>query len=293
MKKVVIAGGTGFIGTYLTKRFRETGYQVLIISRDPKHVSWEPIDLSESFEGAEMVINLAGKSINCRHTEANKKAILDSRTSATIRIGNAITACKNPPKLWINSSACGIYRASFDQPMTEDETELDNDFLAEVVKKWEKSFFGFQLRGTRKVALRTSVVLGKHGGAFQSLIWLSKLGLGGKQAEGTQIFSWIHIEDYFRILQFLNENEAMQGVLNCTSPDPVNNKEFMNLIRKVLRIPIGIPAPKFAIKLGAKLIGTEPELILKSSFVIPKRLLDSGFKFNFNSAYKALDDLLT
>jgi hypothetical protein len=292
MKKVVIAGGTGFIGSYLAKRFVETGYQVLIVSRDPKHVSWRPVDLIESFENAVMVINLAGKSINCRHTEVNKKEIIESRINTTLWIGNAVLACKNPPKLWINNSACGIYKASVNQPMTEDSTESGNDFLAEVVRQWEKVFFGFHLTTTRKVVLRTSVVLGKDGGAILPLTWLSRIGLGGRQAEGTQIFSWIHIEDYFQILLFLAENDSIKGIINCTSPHPVSNKDFMGSIRKTLGVPIGIPAPKFAINLGAKIIGTEPELILNSSYVTPKRLLESGYNFKFPDIEKALVDLL-
>lgn len=292
MKKVVIAGGTGFIGSYLARRFVETGYQVLIVSRDPKHVSWKPVDLIESFENADMVINLAGKSINCRHTDENKNEILDSRINTTLWIGNAILACKNPPKLWVNNSACGIYKASVDQPMTEDSTDLGNDFLSDVVRQWEKVFLGFHLPTTRKVVLRTSVVLGRNGGAILPLIWLSRIGLGGRQAEGSQIFSWIHIEDYFQILLFVVENYSINGIINCTSPHPVSNKDLMGSIRKTLGVPIGIPAPKFAINLGAKIIGTEPELILNSSYIIPKRLLKSGYHFKFPDIEKALVDLL-
>ena len=292
MKKVVIAGGTGFIGSYLSTRFREIGYQVLIVSRAPEHISWKPIDLTEAFEGAEIVINLAGKSINCRHTEENKTAILDSRISTTLWIGNSIVACVNPPKLWINASAAGIYKPSLDHAMTEEEMVLGTDFLAEVVSKWEKAFFGFQLTTTRKVALRTAVVLGKERSALQPLVMLSRFGLGGKQAEGNQIFSWIHIEDYFQIIVFLMENKSVSGIVNCTSPNPIDNNDFMNHIRNVLHIPVGIPTPVFAINLGAKVIGTEPDLILKSSFVIPKRLLSLGFKFKFPKVDKALEDLL-
>ena len=292
MKKVVIAGGTGFIGSYLANRFEESGYSVLIVSRNPEHVSWKPIDLQEAFEGAELLINLAGKSINCRHNEVNRKAILDSRISTTRWIGNAVLACNVPPKLWINASAAGIYKPSINHGMTEDESKLGSDFLAEVVGKWEKAFFGFHLNETRQVALRTSVVLGKTGGALNPLVLLTRIGLGGKQAKGTQIFSWIHEEDYFRILLFLMENESIQGIINCTSPDPVSNKYFMHELRKTIGMPVGIPAPEFAIKIGAKVIGTEPELILNSSFVVPKRLLDVGFEFSYPDIAKALKDLL-
>lgn len=293
MKKVVIAGGTGFIGSYLLKRFQESGYTVLIVSRLPGHVSWKPIELEEAFNGADMVLNLAGKSINCQHNDENKKAIIESRINTTLWIGNAVLASANPPKLWINASATGIYKPSFNHAMTEDEKELGTDFLAKVIKKWEKAFFGFQIPETRQIALRTSVVLGRNGGALKPLILLGRFGLGGKQGDGKQMFSWIHVEDYFRILLFLLENNSIQGVLNCTSPESVSNAEFMDSIRKILRMPIGIPAPEFAIKLGAKLIGTEPELILNSSFVVPKRLMEAGFQFTFPSSDKALEDLLT
>jgi uncharacterized protein (TIGR01777 family) len=235
---------------------------------------------------------LAGKSINCRHNKANRISILESRIKTTTIIGNALLACRNPPKLWINGSATGVYKPSIVQQMTEDETELGLDFLAEVVTKWEKAFFAFQLPVTRLVALRTSVVLGKNEGALLPLVWLTRFGLGGRQASGNQMFSWIHLEDYFRIVQFLSENNSLMGVYNCTSPTPLSNKEFMRSLRKAIHIPFGIPAPKLAIEIGAKVIGTEPELLLNSSFVVPKRLQNAGFEFKFPTVEKALGDLL-
>ncbi|MDR3651642.1 MAG: TIGR01777 family oxidoreductase [Paludibacter sp.] len=292
MKKIVIAGGTGFIGSYLADKFNKSGYKVLTVSRNPEFITWKPIDLQEAFEGAELIINLAGKSINCRLNEVNRKEIIDSRINTTMWIGNAILACKNPPKLWINASAAGIYRPSLEHSMTEDENELGNDFLAEVVKKWEKVFFEFKTPGTRQIALRTSVVLGRNGGALQPLILLGKLGLAGKQGKGNQMFSWIHLEDYFKTLLFLTENESINGIINCTSPDPVSNTLLMEALRKMLHVPFGIPAPEFAIKLGTKLIGIDSGLILNSSFISPKRLLDNGFKFSFPSIEFALDNLL-
>lgn len=292
MKKVILAGGTGFIGSYLSKRFLESGYEVLIVSRNKNHIHWNEKELIDAFEGAEMVINLAGKSINCRHTEVNRKTIISSRVITTSLIGNAFLASKNPPRLWINASAAGIYRPSHHQPMTETEKDLGTDFLSEVVNLWEKTFFDFKLPTTRQVALRTTVVLGKDGGALQPLVLLCKIGLGGKQASGKQMFSWIHLEDYFRILQFILKNNSIEGILNCTSPEPVSNKTFMKALRETLHIPVGLPAPEFAIKIGAKLIGTEPELILNSSFVIPKKLNDAAFRFNFPYINAALNDLL-
>lgn len=292
MKKVVIAGGTGFIGTYLATRFREIGFKVLVVSRNPEHVSWLPNDLLQAVEGSELVINLAGKTINCRHNQSNRKAILESRIKTTKLIGDAISACIEPPKLWVNASASAIYKPSEEKGMTEDETDLGTGFLADVVREWESTFFEFELPKTRQVALRTSVVLGKEGGALKPLAWLSRLGLGGKQAEGTQIFSWIHLEDYFRIVQYLLKESAIQGVINCTSPNPLTNNDFMSALRTTTYALIGLPAPRLAIIIGAKLIGTEPELLLDSSFLLPKRLQQSGFKFAFPTIDKALIDLL-
>ena len=292
MKKVVIAGGTGFIGTYLAKRFKEMEISVVVVSQQPGYVSWHPNDLVHAMDGADLVINLAGKTINCSHNESNREAILKSRIDTTMWIGNSLMACKNPPKLWINASALGIYKPSLDKAATEAETELATDFLAEVVTKWENVFFQFQLPATRQVALRTSVVLGSNGGALSPLIWLSRLGLGGRLADGLQMVSWIHLEDYFRIVLFLFNSLYLRGIVNCTSPQPVPNKEFMHSLRKVLHVPVGIPAPKWAVTFGAKIIGTEPGLILNSSYVLPQRLQDAGYQFAFPLIEDALTDIL-
>jgi len=249
--------------------------------------------LTEALNKADILINVAGKSINCRHTPTNKRAILESRIKTTELLGEAIRNCSQAPKLWINASATGVYKPSISHPMSEDETELGNDFLAEVVTCWEKAFFGFELVSTRQVALRTSVVLGKDGGALGPLVWLTHFGLGGKQATGTQMFSWIHLEDYFRVVLFLQEQVALQGVFNCTAPHPISNDVFMHALRNVLHVPFGIPAPEFVIRLGARLIGTEPELILNSAYVVSKKLSEGGFKFSFPEINKALQNLLS
>ena len=291
MKKVIIAGGTGFIGSYLTSRFLENGYNVMVVSRESNHVQWNENELSNVFEKAELVINLAGKSINCQHTAKNREAIINSRIETTTIIGNAIRKCQIPPGLWINASATGIYPPSIDISMTEGSL-VGTDFLAEVVKIWEKTFFDFRLSNTRQIALRTSVVLGKNGGALQPLVKLTGFGLGGKQASGKQMMSWIHLEDYFRILLFLMENCELSGVVNCTSAKPISNKDFMTMLRQTLNISVGIPAPGIGIKIAAKLIGTEPELILNSSNVLPQCLTAAGFEFNFPDIESALTDIL-
>ena len=291
MKKVIIAGGTGFIGTCLTSRFLEYGYDVIFISRLPDHVQWDENELTHAFERVNVIINLAGKTINCSHTAKNRKAIIQTRVDTTTMIGNAIKNCKTPPELWINASATGIYQPSVEIPMTED-SPVGNDFLAEVVKKWEAAFFNFKLPHTRQVALRTSMVLGENGGALEPLAMLTKLGLGGKQASGKQMISWIHEEDYFNIILFILQNPTLSGVINCTSPEPVSNKVFMKTMRQVLNIRVGIPAPAIVIRLISKLIGKESKLILNSSNVLPKRLLEAGFKFTFADIDSALTDVL-
>ena len=250
------------------------------------------MELEEALNGAEMVINLAGKSINCIHNAENKKELMSSRIDPTLWIGNAIQACVDPPKLWVNASAAGLYKSSIRKEMTEDELNFGSNFLAKLTKRWEKTFFGFHLDKTRQVALRTSVVLGRNGGALTPLIKLCKYGLGGKVGDGSQMFSWIHIEDYFRTLEFLIDKPDTKQIYNCTAPDPVSNKLLMKEIRNKLHMPIGLRAPVWVVKFAAKIIGTESSLILDSSNVIPKNLSEAGFVFHYPNIGAALDDLI-
>lgn len=289
---IVIAGGTGFIGTYLRKRFEEQGDVVKIVSREINHIPWTHNNLVCELEGVDLLINLAGRSINCRHTDENKEQILQSRLKTTQLLGNAVLACKNPPKLWINASASAIYKPSDTFVSTEKTTDLAADFLGTVVAQWEKMFFGFENAGTRQVALRTSVVLGRGEGAFPPLYNLARFGLGGQVGNGKQIFSWIHLEDYFRIIMFALENLNISGIINCTAPNPVSNATLMKVIRKNAGMPFGLPAPVFAVKIGARLIGTEPELLLNSSNLYPEVLINAGFEFKFNDVDSAIVNLM-
>lgn len=292
MRKIVIAGGTGFIGSYLVERFRAYGFEVEIISRSANGVNWNEKELLSVLEGAEVVLNLAGKNINCRLNPINKEAIINSRVDSTILIGNAIEQCQQPPLLWINASATGIYDSSGKYPATENKYTKGNSFLSEVVEEWENAFFKYRLPATRQVALRTSVVLGAGGGALQPLARLSKWFLGGTQGSGKQMMSWIHIEDYFRILLFFMEKVSLEGVVNCTSPKPVANKLFMYTFRRKLKRSFGLPAPAFAIKIAAGIIGVDPGLILDSSHVKPEKLLNEGYQFVYPTLDLALTDLL-
>jgi uncharacterized protein len=292
-KKIVIAGGTGFIGQYLQKKFLEKGENVIIISRQSPNVSWDrPDEIVQSLEGADMLINLAGKSVDCRYNEKNKADIFKSRTDTTNILGKALLQCQNPPPLWINSSTATIYRHAEDRPMTEEGGDIGTGFSVEVAKEWEKAFFSFSLPGTRQAALRIAIVLGPDGGVMTPYKNLVRFGLGGVQGPGTQKFSWIHVEDLYRIILFLNEEEELSGVFNCSSPDPVTNREFMANLRNVKNKKIGLPTPKWMLEAGAVFIKTETELVLKSRWVIPERLEKAGFVFQYDTLEKALRQIL-
>ncbi|MDT9719394.1 TIGR01777 family oxidoreductase [Paenibacillus sp. ClWae2A] len=292
MKKVVLAGGTGFVGQDFAQRFKKLGYEVLIISRQPGQIAWEDrAGIIEALEEAEMLINLAGKSVNCRYTEENRKVILESRTRTTRILGEAVLACNQPPELWINSSTATIYRHAEDRPMTEKEGEIGSGFSVDVAKAWEQAFFEFSLPSTRQIALRIAIVLGE-GGVMVPMTNLVRFGLGGSQGTGTQQFSWIHIEDLFRMVIYLQEHPHLNGVFNASSPHPVTNRELMARLREQMGVRIGLPSPRWMLELGARFIQTETELVLKSRWVIPERMEREGFTFTYGTLDTALAEIL-
>lgn len=301
MKKIVIAGGTGFIGSYLTNHFINQNYQVIILTRNHrvnreniKYEKWDgktPGFWQKSLENAEALINLNGKSVDCRYTEKNKQLIYDTRIQATDVLGRAVTKCKKPPKVWINGASATIYPHSIHQPMTENQQDFTPGFSVDVCQKWEEAFHSYEMAGVRKVLLRIAIVLGENGGAFAPLKRLTRLGMGGKQGPGSQMISWLHEKDMANIIQFCIENTDISGVYNASAPNPVNNKKFMKTLRKQVRQPIGMPIPAPFLKLGAVMIGTETELILKSRYVIPEKLLKAGFQFEYPQVDQALQNL--
>lgn len=291
-KKIIIAGGTGFIGSYLTRKFQEDGYEVFIISRSHKYLNWEESDrIIESLNGAEILLNLTGKSVDCRYTFKNKWKILTSRTESTMRLHKLIAQCTTPPKYWINSSTATIYRHAEDRPMDEINGEIGEGFSVHVAQNWENAFFSKELINTRQIALRIAIVLG-NGGALKLLKALTKFGFGGKQGNGNQMVSWIHIEDLYRIIQFVTTQENPAKIYNCSAPNPVNNKTFMQELRSSLKITFGKSLCERLLKFGAFFIRTQPELILKSRWVVPKRLLESGFQFKFKDLTSAFNNLI-
>ena len=292
-RKIVIAGGTGFVGKFLNEKFKSLGYYVVIISRRQNHINWNDTNgIASALENATMLINLAGKSVDCRYNEKNKKEIYNSRIDTTRILGEALMNCKNPPPLWINSSTATIYRHAEDRPMTESRGEIGSGFSVNVATNWEKTFFSFQISQTRQVALRMAIVLGKNGGVIKPLKNLVRFGLGGKQGNGNQMFSWIHIEDLYNVILFVQQHKEISGVLNTSAPNPVNNKTLMELMRKYVGVSVGLPTPAWLLKMGAVIIKTETELVLKSRWVIPERLLNAGFEFKYPTMAEALKNIL-
>ncbi|WP_026704387.1 TIGR01777 family oxidoreductase [Flavobacterium soli] len=300
MKKLIIVAGTGFLGQVLVNHFKDKFEEIIILTRGNsetkngiRYVKWNAKTFTgweKELENTDLVINLAGKSVDCRYTEANKKEILDSRIESTKILNLAVLNCKNPPKHWMNSSTSTIYRHSLDKQMDETDGEIGNDFSMNVAKSWEKAFFETETPNTKKTALRTSIVLGRNGGAFLPLKNLTRLGFGGKQGKGNQFISWIHEKDFARAVEFIYKKE-MTGVVNIVSPKPIRNALFMQTLRKSLGVPTGIPIGEKLLKFGAKIIGTETELVLKSRNVIPKKLVENDFEFEFRTLEKALENL--
>ena len=311
-EKIVLAGGKGFIGSYLRNYYEELGYRALVITRQPavnpvaaqtgyQEIAWtDQNGIIAALEGAAMVVNLAGKSVNCRYTRQNKAEILSSRLDSTRLLGEAILSCRTPPALWVNSSTATIYRHAEDRKMTEKNGETGSGFSVFVAKGWEKAFFDCQLPATRQAALRISIVLGSEGGALPPYINLVKSGAGGRQGNGRQMFSWIHIQDLAAAVHFI-EKEQLTGVFNLAAPQAVTNKDFMRQLRAAVNTTPGFslgklmalrtPAP--LLKLGAGLIGTASELLLKSRWAYPENLLEKGFVFRYPELKQALTEILS
>ncbi|KAF2342131.1 TIGR01777 family oxidoreductase [Flavobacterium tistrianum] len=301
MKKLIIAAGTGFLGQVLVNHFKDKFEEIVILTRGKsqtidgiKYVNWNARTFTgweKELENASILINLTGKSVDCRYTKANKKEILWSRIESTKILKKAVLNCKNPPKHWLNSSTSTIYRFSLDKQMDEVYGEIGNDFSINVALSWEKAFFKTETPKTLKTALRTSIVLGKNGGAFVPLKTLAKIGFGGKQGNGNQFVSWIHEEDFANAIDFIIEKE-ITGVINIVSPTPIRNADFMQKLRKAVGFPFGIPLNKFFLEIGSFIIRTETELVLKSRNVIPRRLSENGFQFKFGDIDRTFRDLI-
>ncbi|MBK1897236.1 TIGR01777 family oxidoreductase [Chryseobacterium paridis] len=296
--KIIIAAGTGFLGKNLKKYFEEKGNQVYILTRNAKRESdiyWDAKNLGEwsnVLENADVLINLAGKSVDCRYSDRNKQEIYSSRIESTKVLQEALDQCIHKPKVWLNASSATIYVHSEKHLNTEENGIIGDDFSMNICKSWEKEFFTVENNGVRKVALRTSIVLGKNGGAFPKLYQVTKLGLGGKQGNGNQNVSWIHIDDFCRAVEWIIENENISGPINITAPNPLTNIELMKKLRARLRMPFGMNAPVWQLELASIFLKTETELLLKSRNVYPEILMKNNFQFTYPDMDTALQDLI-
>lgn len=298
--KIILAGGTGFLGQSIIHHL--DGYEFMVLCRFPKedmhnvrYVKWDgksPGDWVKEITGSDVVINLTGRSVDCRYNEQNRKEILDSRINATAVLGQAIQQSPNPPALWINAASATIYRHAADRPMDEETGEYGKGFSVDVCKKWEATFNNISTPGTRKVVLRTAMVLGKNGGVMPVMKRLVQSGLGGKQGKGNQYISWIHESDFATIIQWIITHKELSGTYNAAAPEPVTNSLFMQLMRKACNMPVGLPATAWMLEIGAWVIKTETELVLKSRRVVPTKLLQSGFDFKYPEAKVAITDLI-
>ncbi|MBW4890461.1 TIGR01777 family oxidoreductase [Mucilaginibacter sp. HMF5004] len=302
-KKIILAGGNGYLGGVLADHYKDLADEIIILSRKTKalngHIKtliWDGQtegDWANELEGADLLINLCGKNVNCRYTQVNRDEIVASRVLPTALLNRVVTKLQNPPQLWINLSSATIYRHAEDRPQDEETGDIGYGFSIDVCNVWEKTFFEVNIPKTRKVALRMGIVLGLSDSAFPRLLNLVKCGMGGPQGDGKQYMSWVHEQDAAKCTEWILQHPDLNGVINCTAPVPLKNTEFMACIRKAYGIPFGLPSPPWFLKIGAIIIGTETELILKSRWVIPKRLLDSGYQFKFSEAEHAIKDILS
>lgn len=307
---IVIPGGSGHVGRILARHLQSRGHFVTILTRGPYAAPWRTVhwdgrttdQWADELEGADVCINLAGRSVNCRYTPENRHEIYDSRIVTTRLLGKVIAQLANPPRLWLNASTATIYRHAADRAMDEATGELGGNesavpetwnFSVHVARDWEAEFFAAATPQTRKVALRSAIIFSPEpGGAFAVLSNLVRMSLGGRQGNGRQFVSWIHEQDFARAIDFLIEHDEMEGPVNLAAPNPLPNRAFMAALREAWGIPNGLPALWPFVDLGAWLLRTESELVLKSRRVIPKRLLDEGFRFDFPDWPEAAQDLV-
>jgi uncharacterized protein (TIGR01777 family) len=285
-QRVVIAGASGFMGQYFARRFRADGDTVVTVGRSGSDVAWgDTAALERAIDGADLLLNLAGKSVNTRYTDKNRAAIFSSRLLTTGELGRAVEAVAHPPRLWLNSSTATIYRHADDRPMTDDDGQIGSGFSVNVATAWEREFFAHPRIGVRQVALRMAIVLG-DGSALTPLLALARFGLGGTQyggktRGGRQMFSWVHIDDVYRAIRFIQSDPTLDGPVNVSSPNPVQNRELMAILRRVVGARFGLPLVRWMLELGSLAIHSESELLLKSRWVLPTRLLAEGFEFDY------------
>ena len=308
--KVIIPGGSGQVGTVLARAFHQRGDEVVVLSRTQNSaLPWRVMqwngetlgDWASEIEGADTVINLAGQSVNCRHTAENRRVLIDSRVKSTRVVGQAIAQANNAPRVWLQASTATLYAHRYDAPNDEATGIIGGSepnapdtwrFSIDVVKKWERELNAAATPNTRKVLMRSAIVMTPdRGGPFDMLLRLVRFGLGGRFGDGKEYVSWIHDQDFVRTVEWLIQHEELEGPVNLAAPNPLTNMEFMQTLRKAWGILFGLPATEWMLELGAFVLRSETELMLKSRRVTPTRLLGSGFTFKFPTWNEAANDL--
>jgi uncharacterized protein len=308
--KIVIPGGSGQMGHILARYFHARGHAVTVFSRSPRPAPWRVVGWDgltpggwiADLERSDVCINLAGRSVNCRYTAANRRSIQESRIRSTRLLNEVMASLSHAPRLWVNASTATIYRHALDRAMNETNGELGGNepgapdtwnFSIDVAKGWEEAFFSTSTPRTRKVAIRSAMTFSPdRGGVFDVFLGLVRYGLGGRQGSGTQFVSWIHEADFVRAVDLLIACEEFDGVVNLASPNPLPNCDFMRALREAWGIGIGLPSPGWILEMGTLLMRTESELVLKSRRVVPGRLLGAGFQFLFPEWPAAARDLV-
>lgn len=321
--RAVVAGASGFVGPALIADLRQHGYDVARVGRGGPDARWGEPSVATLVDGADLLINLAGRSVGCRYHQRERDEIYRSRIDSTAELHDAVTAARHPPRLWFNASTATIYRHAIDRPQTESDGEIGEGFSVDVARNWERVFFTGDLPSTRRVALRMAIVLGR-GPALAQLSAAARFGLGGPQYDGwwlphrryrgigpdpsgptwwrghrgdaathgDQKFSWIHLDDLTAAVRFIVERDAIEGPVNLAAPGTSTNRELMGLLRRAVGAPIALPAPRWLLEPGMAVLQQESELVLKSRWALPQVLTDAGFRFAWPELGPAVADLL-
>jgi uncharacterized protein (TIGR01777 family) len=306
--KIVIPGGTGQVGAVLRRALGAAGHEVVVLSRRPAapgEVAWDgrtPGPWTEEVDGSDVVINLAGRSVDCRYTPANLRTMMDSRVHSTRVVGEAIARAARPPRLWLQMSTATIYAHRFDAPNDETTGVIGGaepgvpgywSYSIDIARNWEREQNDADTPHTRKVALRSAMVMSPdRGGVFDVLSRMTRLGLGGPVAGGAQYVSWIHDHDFVRAVEFLTGREDITGPVNLAAPTPLPHRSFMRALRSAWGVPVGLPATRWMAEAGAFVLRSDTELLLKSRRVVPGRLLEEGFAFEHPDWPEAAEDLV-
>ena len=308
--KIIIPGGSGQVGTMVARAFHGDGHEVVVFSRRPRQRPWQVVEWdglrmgpwATELDGADVLINLTGRSVNCRYTAANRQEILDSRVYSTRVLGDAVAQLSRPPRVWLQASTATIYAHRYDAPNDEisgiiggDEADAPSTwrFSIDVARAWEAAFDDVHVPHTRKVTLRSAMTMSAdRGGVFDKLLELVRRGQGGRIGDGRQFMSWVHEQDCIRAIRWLIDHDEVDGVVNIASPNPVPNAEFMFALRRAWGIRVGVPTPAWMLEIGAVFLRTETELVLKSRRVVPRRLLESGFVFEYPEWPAAVKELV-